>query len=88
MHLTQLLILQGIIDGTVTSSTEICERHGISDRTLKRYIEEFRNFGAVLESRRRQGGYEWHCANAKAIVDKGILQKWLAIERARGTGLV
>ena len=77
--LTTLRIVRDIAEHAY-STAELCEKHGASDRQMKRYIAEARHLGANLQSTRVEGRYVWSCPN---YADLTNLKKWIDLEERR-----
>lgn len=64
------------------SAVDLCQRHGVSVATLKRYIADLRHMGARITV--RGGGknpWFYRLDNADAVTN--TLKAWLRLERAR-----
>ena len=84
-HLTQLYVVRSIGENQPTAEW-LCRYYGISDRTLKRYIEEARHLGAKLAPLKMMDGrYHWTCENYAQIQQRGLLARWIQIEEERET---
>lgn len=82
--LQQLEIVESLRDAGYSglSARELCERHGVSLATLKRYIKELRHLGAGIKS---VGGgacpWVYRLTNWDAM--SKTVTAWLRLERAR-----
>jgi len=88
----QLQILNDILSAGY-STAELCQRHGASERTMKRHLAALRDLGVVLESSHIVSNitgkrvYFWYCQNKFDIERKGIFRRWMQSLSEQAAGL-
>lgn len=81
--LTTLYVTRSIGENQPTAEW-LCRYYEISDRTLKRYLDEARHLGAQLVPvKMMDGRYHWTCENWNEIQQRGLLGRWIQIEEER-----
>lgn len=81
--LTTLYVIRSA--GEIRPTAEwLCRYYGLSDRTLKRYIEEGRQLGAQLRAvKLADGAYHWQVENWESLEATGRLARWIDLEESR-----
>lgn len=81
--LTTLYVIRSA--GEIRPTAEwLCNYYGLSDRTLKRYIDDARQLGADLRPvKLNDGRYHWTCANWESLEATGRLARWIDLEQSR-----